>query len=71
MLSAIDRSQLRQSLCSTTMDTLTYTVILYRLHWQFDSIYTSTQKKLRILGTIVDWEKVLKQAGVVHNIKSQ
>jgi len=38
-----------------------------------NSIITSALKKLRTtrVETIVDREKVLKQAGVVHNIKSQ
>jgi len=33
--------------------------------------WTSTLKKSTRVGTIVDQEKVLKQAGVVHDIKSQ
>jgi len=44
------------------------TVIIYRL------IYTSTLKIYEFstrVGTIVDLKKVLKQAGVVSNIKSQ
>jgi len=48
---------------------------LCRHNWRKSNSYTSTLKKLYIstgVGTIiVDRKKVLKQAGVVHNIKSQ
>jgi len=33
-------------------------------------LYKYTKKSARV-GTIVAWKKVLKQAGVVYNIKSQ
>jgi len=46
-------------------------------HWFIDNCktnYTSTLKNLEFstrVGTIVGQKKVPKQAGVVHNIKSQ